>query len=638
MRSLIVAWMLALCALTSPAWAISEAEIVRAVRDERFTQARAMAEKSGNTLLKRYALWAHMVSDFPVAYSVSEAMEIVKTTSTWPLHNRVRMRVEEAALHSHADTGAMTQFCKQLPPISGRGMLACAKARVLDDKTRTEYIRQGWKQGDFRREEEQRILRMFARELTYADHRARIERLLFEHKPSAASRLMVKMNAADSALFRARMALRAGSRDAESKLRAVPTGLRNDAGLIFDRMQFRARKGLDAGVIEMLLVAPKDPPYADAWWPHRAQAVRDALRMGRPKDALSILEKRGRLDVVFEADALWLKGWVALEYLRDPRMAYEAFYALYNHAKFPVSKARAAYWAHVAASRNGNRDIAEEWLGKAAKFSTVFYGQIAQAQLHAGRPLALGDIEHASYRAAALASDSAVQVGLMLARAGEKDMAVKFFEHLASITDDEDRLADLGAAATHALRKFGGVRTAKAALRNHVVLLQDGWPLLDLPKNLMIEPALTLAITRQESEFNPEAKSSAGARGLMQLLPRTAAETARKIGVGFSPARIFEQTLNLTLGSAYLGRLVGAYGGALVPAIAAYNAGPGNVRKWITAYGMPGANLEQTLRWMESIPFAETRNYVQRVLENLQIYRAQLKPSSKLGIVQDIVR
>lgn len=627
------------CFFPALAQAVSADAVFNAIAANQFSYAQNLARSNGDKLLIRYAYWATLTDDDAQAISFSQSLALAKSTGHWPLHNRVRLKTEEAAFAFHPDKGAMADFCKNLPPISGRGMVACVNAGVVDASTRRRYLSQGWKQGDFRRDEEQRILKSYGQDLSYADHRARIERLLFENKPSAALRILGKMNAGDQALFRARMALRAGSRDAQSRLHAVPAALKSDAGLIFDRMQWRMKKGLESGVIEMLLAAPNNPPYADLWWPVRAEAVRDALRMGRTADAMRILEKSGTLEATLQAEALWLKGWVALEYQRNARRAYEHFYALYNHAKFPVSKARAAYWASVASQRNGNRDIARDWLRKAAQFGTVFYGQIAQALLNPSGVLDVkSTVSVKRFAPQDFGGDDTLQMVKLLAQHGQKKGADTFLIHLASMTDDEDRLATLTALARHIGQDYDAVRVAKQALRKHVVLLENGWPLIALPKNLAIEPALTLAIVRQESEFHTHAQSGAGARGLMQLLPRTAAETARKIGVPYALARLWEPAFSLTVGSAYLGRMINAYGGNKVAAIAAYNAGPGNVRKWLSAYGMPGESLEQTLRWMESIPFAETRNYVQRVLENVQIYRKRLGAEKTNAILRDLSR
>lgn len=622
-----------------PAQATSPDSVFDAIAANKFDYAQNLARKNGNKLLIRYAYWAGLTDDHAHPTSFSQSYAIAKSTQNWPMHNRVRLRTEEAAFAFHPDKGAMAEFCKSLPPISGRGMFACVNAGVVDEKTRRNYIAEGWKNGDFRKDEEKRILASYGKSFSYADHRARIERLLFENKPSAARRILWKMNAADKKLFEARIALRAGARDAESKLRAVPTALKSDAGLIFDRMQWRHKKGLKQGVIEMLLAAPSRPPYANLWWPVRALAVRDALAMNRARDAMRILQKTGDVDVVEKAESLWLQGWVALEYLADARTAYEHFYTLYAHVNFPVSKARAAYWAAVAAERNGNADIARDWLKKAAQYGTVFYGQLAQARLNPDDPLEVeNSVSVKSFTPSSIEGDDALQMVKLLARHGQAKGADAFLLHLATLTDDEDRLALLTSLAHHIGQDYDAVRVAKYALRKHVVLLDHGWPVISMPKNLAIEPALTLAIVRQESEFHTHAQSRAGARGLMQLLPRTAQETARKIGVPYGLSRLWETSFNLTVGSAYLGRMIDAYGGSLVPAIAAYNAGPGNVRKWLASNGSPGKSLEQTLRWIESIPFAETRNYVQRVLENLQIYRKRLGTHKQNAMVRDLLR
>jgi soluble lytic murein transglycosylase len=213
-----------------------------------------------------------------------------------------------------------------------------------------------------------------------------------------------------------------------------------------------------------------------------------------------------------------------------------------------------------------------------------------------------------------------------------------FLNHLATAATTPERLALVAGLAQDVASIPERLRVAKAALRRGVVLLEAGWPRMELPRDVAVEPALALAIIRQESEFDPLARSSANARGLMQLLPATARQVARKNDLSYDDDTLDNPQENVTLGALYLGKLVSGFDGSYILGIASYNAGPGNVRNWIKLRGEPPENLNGALNWIESIPFAETRNYVMRALENVQIYRSLASPEVGMRLEQDLVR
>jgi soluble lytic murein transglycosylase len=231
-----------------------------------------------------------------------------------------------------------------------------------------------------------------------------------------------------------------------------------------------------------------------------------------------------------------------------------------------------------------------------------------------------------------------VQLVPQLDATEDKKLLPMFLKALSDQAESPEQLAFIGELAAENAGLFGGVKVAKHALRKNVVLTQVGWPHISLPDAIGTEPALALAIIRQESEFDDRARSSADARGLMQLLPGTAKEMAKKLDISYHKDDLWNGKRNITLGTSYLGRMVNGFDGSYILAIAAYNAGPGNVRKWLALQGWPPKDEAGAVNWVESIPYAETRNYVQRVLENLQIYRQLYEPNHPLQITRDLVR
>lgn len=583
-------------------------------------------------LLADYARWEEITDTRSVIF-FNEGYGFLKRRADWPRQNVVRMKTEEAALRE--SPSSLSAFCREFPPISGRGMIACARAGVGGIKE----VAQGWVQGDFNADEEKMILARYGSQLTRTNHADRIDRLLFEGKVNPAQRSLPLVDEGLRRLFEARIALIGNKGNANALLARVPAALSKDAGLIFNRIQWRHKRGMEDGVMELFAQAPANPPYPDMWYSLRMQYARKAMEKRHYDRALGLLSRHGQMKPEYLADTLWVKGWIRTEHLKDARGGYEDFYELYKVVKFPVSKSRAAYWAGHAARKNGNHDIARDWFERAAEHPTVFYGQLAALELDKTGTLDLPDpIRVSDSERRDFASQDIPRLIALLIRQGKEDEADTFLLHLAQQTSDKDTLALLADFAKQHGQEFDSVRVSKLALQKQHILLNYGWPSVKLPANIPIEPALALSITRQESEFNIRAVSRAGARGLMQLMPATARMTAGKLSMPYSLERLFDPQYNMTLGSDYLGRMINGFDGSYILAIASYNAGPGNVRNWIARFGTPPKTTEGAINWIESIPFIETRNYVMRALENLQVYRSLQNEDTPIGLKTDLTR
>lgn len=585
-----------------------------------------------------YAAWETLRSPDTASIRFDDGYRFLQKNPAWPEEKIIRLRTEAAAMDERPAHDVMAKFCSDYPPISGRGMIACVVAKVGDAATQAQLVRTAWKQGDFNEDEESRILKSYSETITYAEHRARMDRLLYEGKLKHAKRMLTRVSVAERNLFSVRLALLANEKNAPRLVNTLTASQQRDAGILFERLRWRTRKG-DDELFSLLDAAPKTVPYPELWWPMRANVARDAIGKGNYKQALAVIAPHGELSGEALADALWLKGWLLLQHHDNAADAYKAFFALYTSVTTPVSKARAAYWAARAAEKNGNPDIATEWLEKAARHPSVFYGQLAFLALHPKAPLTLPEAPEATgAERQQFEADARVRMIRLLAKRGDDKMRDLFITSLGLRLTTPGQFALLCELASTIGGLTAGVEAGKLALRASVLVIPVGWPRISLPPKLPIEPALTLAITRQESEFNPDARSPADARGLMQLLPSTAKHIAAKEDITFRPSMIMDPSTNLTLGSLYLGHVIDGFDGSYILGIASYNAGPGNVRKWIAARGMPPKNLHGALDWIESIPFGETRNYVMRVLENVSIYRARANPDAALTLDKDLVR
>jgi soluble lytic murein transglycosylase len=366
------------------------------------------------------------------------------------------------------------------------------------------------------------------------------------------------------------------------------------------------------------------------WWTERNILIRRSMEKHNFPLAYQLAKAHGQSEGQPLAEAEFLAGFLALRFLHQPSEAFEHFHRMYRVSQTPMSRSRGAYWCGRAAEALGDRKQAHEWYGAAIKFPTMYYGQVASVALGGDRPLALppepvpSAAEVAEFNRRELVRvvrvlheidprDGADRVGLFLRRLG-KDASVGTDYTLLARLADEMRRPDLA------------IFMAKQAFNTGVVLAVSGYPTVPLRQTSGVESGLLLSLIRQESTFNPNTVSSAGARGLMQLMPATAQLVANKLGVHHNDGRLTaEPDYNILLGGSYIGQMIDNYSGSYIMAIAAYNAGAGRVRDWVAKFGDPrGAGGVDPVDWVELIPIAETRNYVQRVLEALQVYRVRL--------------
>jgi soluble lytic murein transglycosylase len=597
------------------------------------------AEASGNRPLITLMNWQYAL-DSGSGASFDDISKFIAMNKEWPQQKTLRVRAELALREGDTSHADIIQWFATEPPVTGIGKISLARAltasgNAADDKIKT-LVREAWKDGDFDEPHEKDILNSFGKMLSAEDHIARADRLLWEEKTASAKRMLPLLSKDRQLLVNARISLIQNKTLSILAVARVPDALKNDPGLIYDRMQYRLGRDDDKGVQEMLLKAPENPPYPEKWWKAREMQVRIAIDENNYDMAEKLLARHGELTARELADATWLSGWLQLEFLKKPQAALDSFSHMYESVRTPPSRARAAYWAGRAAETAGNTSSAESWYGSASAYPTTFYGQLGALKVSGSSALHLPDAPDIDSAATtAFDNDEAVQALKLCLQYNARDLANRLISGLIEDGTPEEAalVAQLVGDGDSA---FLGVRAAKKALQKNIVLIDSGYPRIQTPE-LAVERPLVLAVARQESEFDPRATSPSGAMGLIQLMPRTAKETAKKIDLRFDKKRLFEPDYNLRIGSKYLSRMIESYDGSYVMAIAAYNAGPGNVKKWVRHIGTPGNDFNNAINWIEKIPFYETRNYVQRVMENLQVYR-RLEGTEKLQLAEDLVR
>ncbi|HET7594086.1 MAG TPA: lytic transglycosylase domain-containing protein [Stellaceae bacterium] len=604
-------------------------EAFQAARSGDWATAGLRADKAQDGLLAKVLWWLNLTRDGSGA-TFAEISEFISANPDWPSPLVLRQHAEESAVGVSDKT--LSDWYDRFPPVTAAGKLRQAQiwinaGREEDGKAR---IRDVWINSDLSVFEEKTLLQRYHGVLREEDHVARLDRLLWDGRSDAARRMFPYVSADYRALADARLKLAHLSRGLEKALAAVPASLQNDAGLLYERMHWRNRKGHADEAVAILDHAPEDLVRPAAWANERQSLGRYALATGDFQLAYRLAARHGLTSGPVYAELEFLAGWLALRFLHEPDRAYNHFVGLYEVVKLPVSVARASYWAGRAADAMGYDQLAATWYRTAAEHLTTYYGQLAATAL--GEPQLARALDEPTPTAAeseAFDNQELVKALHQLSEIGATEYMRPFVLRLSELAKSPGDHALIAHLALQIDRPDLAITVAKKASYAGVVLLAEGYPLSELPPGGSVEHPLVLAMTRQESAFDRGAVSSAGALGLMQVMPATAKHIARALRMRFDKRRLTtDRHYNVTIGRAYLDGLLGDFSGSYVLAIAAYNAGPNRVRQWIRDYGDPRSKDVDVIDWIESIPIGETRNYVQRVLENLQLYRLRMGDQS----------
>lgn len=607
------------------------AEAFGAIDANAFDRARAAMSAVEDPLLRKTLHWYILVEQRRGG-RFEHYRRFLRENPDWPWQYTLQYRAEGVMPSGLAHDQVLAFFADR-KPVSAYGAERYADALLAAGMAEAgrSLLRHTWLQADFRPEETKRFHARYGHLLSDELHRQRLDRLIWERDLDAAERQMKHVDQAHRALARARIRLARVESGVDGAIAAVPEELRDHPGLVYERARWRQRKGRFRDTVEVLDPPRPDAPYADVWWPVRHWTAREALDRGEISLAYRIAANHGLEEGIGFAQGEWLAGWVALRFLNEPQRAFEHFVTLHGGVGTPVSRARGAYWAGRAAEATKNRDEARRWYETAATNLTTFYGQLAAARLGEEIFLALPRaLDPTTAQRRAFEDRGPVKAVRKLAQVGRNDRVGRFIRFLAEDMDDGVTAKLVADLAVEVGRRDLSVQVARKARREGFILPDHLYPVVPLPRDRMAGPdgALLLAIMRQESSFKPGAVSPAGAYGLMQLMPATARHVAASLDVAYDRGRLLHDgSYNIRLGNAYLASLIERFDGSPLLAIAAYNAGPSRVSDWLARYGDPRKGFIGPVDWIESIPFAETRNYVQRVFESMTIYRHRVAPT-----------
>ncbi|PWR21032.1 lytic transglycosylase domain-containing protein [Zavarzinia compransoris] len=606
--------------------------------------AAAIALAARDRTLAKVIDWQRIQAQSAAA-SFETIAQFVERNPDWPRRSTTLARAEAALTGQESATRLLAWFTK-FPPASGLGKIRYGAALMATaDRARgLLMLRQGWIEADMTTAVENDILARFQSMFTQADHIARLQRLLMDEDVTEARRMLSLVPSDYRASATAAIAFIMKASSAGRDLAAVPAARAQDPGLLYARVRYLRSLDQDDQAVELISRLPEGVAAQNPgrWWPHLRYATHRLLNAGRYADAYRVARAHDLSDGVDYFDAEFTAGWVALRFLRQPEAALRHFTAMAGKVQSPISTARANYWGGRAAAALGQREAARAWYAKAAVHSQTFYGQLAAFELGEASARALpADPRPSAGEQSAVERGELYRAIRMLLEIDEKGRIRPFLKAAMEATASPGGRAHIAEMAGAAGGAYAGVIAAKEASFVGTFLGNRGYPLLNMPNGELTEKALSLALTRQESEFRSDAVSPAGARGLMQLMPGTAKLVAKSLGLKFEPGKLTtDPQYNMTLGVAHLDELLNDFGGSYAMVIGAYNAGGGRIDTWIGRYGDPRSSDVDVVDWIERIPFEETRNYVQRVLENTQVYRLRLAAGKAvpLGIARDLLR
>lgn len=551
----------------------------------------------------------------------------------WPEITEIRSRAEEVMELSSLDARARVEWFENHGGArSGAGHII--NARALEALGRNEEamveVRKAWHGRTLSKEVSQKTYARYKNKLTQDDHRKRVDFLLWTRQTTAAERMKSLLTPDWRALLDARSKLIRRARGVDSAVDSVSTELQSHPGLMFDRAEWRRRARLRDRITPLLRqIDGEAVPAAgrSRLWKARHPQVRVALKESDWQLAYELSAPHGMSSGRDFAEAEWTAGWIALRHLDNPERALQHFESLEKGVSTPISLSRAHYWKGRTLEAMNSEEEAQAAYAEAAQYRFSYYGQLAAEKAMQGTidlvtTASITDEDRANFQ-----SRSLVKAMRLFAENGWDASFRKFAYHLddqLSRSQDFELLAELGREYHYA---DIGVRGAKAGLAKGVVAPDAAYPVVDyaLLREPQVERSLMLALSRQESEMNPAAISHANARGLMQFIPRTARLEARRQGLPYRTSWLTDDPgYNMTLGGAHLDTLLRQFNGSYIMTAAAYNAGASRPQRWIGEYGDPRAGEVDPVDWVEFIPFSETRNYVQRVLENTQVYRNRL--------------
>jgi soluble lytic murein transglycosylase len=616
-----------------------------------FIDAGSMAQRSGDGAAVKLVELLYLKDHWKDAGYV-RIMDFLNAAPKWPLTETLLKRAEQALYTNHEAAGTILAHFAKREPVTIEGKLALARANLATGNQQAArlLVQDVWNDADVDITFEKSIASEFGNMLTADDHKRRLWRMVYAQSSNGAIRVSKRLGGDYQSAAKVAQLLLRGVAGADKQYDRLPSMMREQMGMKYALVNYNRKLERYAKARAILVTVPGNPDImgdADAWWTERRIVARHSIGINHRdslKAAYQIARSHGIQDGSDAVEGEFLAGWIALRSLKDADTALRHFNKLAEIAPSRTEKARAAYWIGRAYAAMGDKDNARAAYQDAAQHSTIFYGQLAREQIGLGKvPENLNGGQPSAAASAKVDRDEVVRAFNLVAKANGKGSLNMFLWSLANRFNNADEMNAVAAIT----KEIGGttmaLRLAKASGQRNIDIDYWAYPTKALPNwpqmGSPIERALVFGLSRQESEFDPNAGSKVGAQGLMQIMPGTARLIAKQYRLPYTPAKLMgDPAYNVKLGAAHLADLVDTFSGSYVLTLVAYNAGPRRAREWIEEYGDPRGGQVDPIDWVESIPFQETRQYVQKVLQNTHVYRARFAPDTVRAMTADLKR
>jgi soluble lytic murein transglycosylase len=613
-----------------------------------WTNALKTAKKAKDKSIYNFIEWRHLLTEGNRA-SFYDYLNFINANKDYPRLGRIKYLAENKLSNEKITPGKIIDWFGDEEPLSGYGKMILGESYILAGQIEQgkKLIKEGWITADLSKTELSLFRKKFKNYLNAEDYIQRADYLAWENKYWDLKRMLRYLPKDYELLYNARQVLMSKSYGVDQAIKNVPDRFKNDAGLNFDRLKWRRKRGRIDSSAEILLNVKNTKDYLvrpDKWWDEREIISRSLIYEKKYELAYKIASNHALIEGSDYAAAEWMSGWIALSFLDDPLLSKDHFQNFYNNVNYPISTSRGAYWLARSYKALGDKENSKKWFEEAAKYLTTYYGQLAFLELNPNENFELSkDMEVDKKYREKFYSKELVKVVYLLDELNEDEYTKFILRHLANENIENGSEILASELSTNIGRFDFAIQIAKIASYEKRFHNKFNYPIISTPKNIngrkIPESAFILSIIRQESEFDLSANSHAGAKGLMQLMPYTAKLVAKQAKLPYVKSRLTsDPEYNINLGSHYIAGLILDYDGAYPYATAAYNAGPNRVKYWKKINKDPQKKQIDYVDWIELIKFRETRNYVQRVLENYNVYRYILeqKPIKMLNFFKNM--
>jgi len=604
---------------------------IQSMEKGQWTTALKNSKNAKDKSIYNFIQWRHLLTTGNQA-TFYDYMTFIQNNKHYPRISRIKYLAEQKLSTDKISPKKIINWFGVDEPLSGYGMLVLGESFIQtgDNEKGIALIKRGWITAELSRASMKSLSKKYRKYLDSKDYINRADYLAWENKYWDLKRMLPYLPKDYQLLYTARQILMSKSYGVDQAIKNVPQKFKNDAGLNHDRLKWRRKRGRIDSSLEILSSIKNNKDYLvrpDKWWVERAIMSRALIYKNKYETAYKVASQHS-LDKGSEfAEAEWLSGWIALSFLNDPILAVDHFNNFYQNVSYPISLARGAYWLGRSYEKIGDKRQSEDWYREATKYLTTYYGQLAFLKINPSQNFELeeqADVKD-DYRKY-FYNKELVKITHLLNELNKDKYTKNILRHLANdnIASGSEILA--AELATNISRYDFAIQVSKLASYEKRFHNTFNYPIISVPQYVngrkIPETAFILSLIRQESEFDMRANSHVGAQGLMQIMPYTAKLVAKQAKLPYSKSRLTsDPEYNINLGSHYIAGLILQYDGAYPFATAAYNAGPKRVKHWKKINKDPQKKQIDFVDWVELIPFKETRNYVQRVMENYNVYR-----------------